>query len=285
MKKALLILANIFFVSAIITSCGGSNTEDGAEKTIVLPDPPTDIKYQAVPMIDGPLSSNVEAISDLYLLEIEKDENSYSSRYNTKIKVKFRFTNSIDVKAGRGYNYYGPGITGKILDDKGAPLDLSLEITTDEDLATYLKRGSGEEWLVLKALTGSIESEEEALKILDTFKKGTSIRFNSEIVEEKFESSNSGSESSESESSSDSKSAENCEEFLDGYEKFMDDYIAIIKKMKNNPTDQTILTEYTSMMTEAAEWSTKTADCAADAKFAAKFAAIQVRIANAASNL
>jgi hypothetical protein len=80
-------------------------------------------------------------------------------------------------------------------------------------------------------------------------------------------------------------SSNNCEEFLNGYEKFMDKYIAVIKKMKNNPSDMSVMTDYTSMMTEATEWSSKTADCAADAEFAAKFAAIQMKIANAASGM
>ena len=84
---------------------------------------------------------------------------------------------------------------------------------------------------------------------------------------------------------SESSTSNNYDEFLKGDEKFMDKYIAIIKKMKNNPNDMSVMTDYTSMMTEATEWAEKTADCAADAKFASKFAAIQMKIANAASGM
>ncbi|MEJ6791336.1 MAG: hypothetical protein QNK89_00960 [Lacinutrix sp.] len=82
-----------------------------------------------------------------------------------------------------------------------------------------------------------------------------------------------------------SSSSNECEDFLKDYEKFMDKYIAILKKMKNNPSDMSVLSNYTSMMTEATEWADKTADCAADAKFAAKLSAIQMKIANAAAEM
>ncbi len=49
-------------------------------------------------------------------------------------------------------------------------------------------------------------------------------------------------------------------EFLEEYEAWVDDYIEITKKYKNNPSDVTILSDYTSMMTEMADWTTKTED-------------------------
>ena len=41
------------------------------------------------------------------------------------------------------------------------------------------------------------------------------------------------------------------------YEAWVDDYIEIIKKYKDNPTDMSILSDYTEMMSEAAEWTEK----------------------------
>lgn len=35
----------------------------------------------------------------------------------------------------------------------------------------------------------------------------------------------------------------------------MDDYIAIVKKYKDNPTDMSILTDYTNMVSEMADWA------------------------------
>lgn len=282
MKKLMTIFGAIFIVSVIMTSCGGGNKEE----KITLPDPPTDLKYEGVTLIDGPLSEYIEVVPGSYLFEMAKDEDSYSPGYKETMKVKFKFIKSIDVKAGRGYNNYGPSLNGKALDEQGAPLEFELSVSTDKDLATYLKRGSGEEWLTLYVSgQGSISTQEDAVKLLEKYKKGKKIRFNSEIVEEKFDSESSSASSSNSESNEVSSSSGDCDEFLDGYEKFMDDYIAILKKYKNDPTDASILSEYTSIMSEATEWSTKTADCAADEKFAAKFTAIQMKIANAASGM
>jgi len=77
---------------------------------------------------------------------------------------------------------------------------------------------------------------------------------------------------------------DDCDEFLKGYEKFMDKYIAIIKKQKANPTDMSIMSEYSSLMTEASEWTTKIPDCT-DAKFSTKLQKIQTKMAKAISGM
>lgn len=92
-------------------------------------------------------------------------------------------------------------------------------------------------------------------------------------------------ESANTEVTSTNETSGDCNEFLNGYEKFMDKYIALLKKYKANPNDAAIIGEYSSMMAEAGEWAEKTKDCAADAKFTAKFTAIQMKIANAASGM
>lgn len=46
-------------------------------------------------------------------------------------------------------------------------------------------------------------------------------------------------------------------QFLKDYEAWVDDYIAIVKKYKDNPTDMSILSDYTEMVSEMTEWSEK----------------------------
>ena len=46
-------------------------------------------------------------------------------------------------------------------------------------------------------------------------------------------------------------------QFLRDYEEWVDKYIEITKKYKNNPTDMSILSDYTNMMTELTEWYDK----------------------------
>ena len=46
-------------------------------------------------------------------------------------------------------------------------------------------------------------------------------------------------------------------EFLEDYEKWVDSYIAIMKKYKKNPSDTSILSEYTEAMSDLITWSQK----------------------------
>ena len=75
-----------------------------------------------------------------------------------------------------------------------------------------------------------------------------------------------------------------CDEFLEGYENFMDNYIVILKKSKADPTDMSIMTEYMSLMTEASEWTSKTPDCT-DTEFLLKLSKIQMKMTIAASGM
>jgi hypothetical protein len=72
---------------------------------------------------------------------------------------------------------------------------------------------------------------------------------------------------------------------LEGYEKFMNDYIEVLKKYKEDPNDAALMGEYTTLMSEASQWASKTGDCSTDPAFAAKFSAIQMKIATAASGM
>lgn len=279
--KQIKTLAALLFSLLVLTNCGGNKKEK-----IHLPDPPTDIVYEGVESIDGPLSEYIEVVPGGYKLELEKDEDGFSPGYKTKLKVKFKFLKPIDVEAGMGYNYYGPSLLGKALDEQGAPLGFSLNINTDKDLATYLSRGSGEEWLTARVSgQGSIWSEDDAKKQLEMYKKGVQIRFNSEIVEEKIDGGSSSNNTIDDNSSSTNSSNGDCDEFLKGYEKFMDDYLVVLKKISNNPNDMTAMAKYTSMMMEANEWAGKTGDCASNPKYAGKLTEIQMKIANAASGM
>ena len=75
-----------------------------------------------------------------------------------------------------------------------------------------------------------------------------------------------------------------CDEYLAGYEKFMDNYITILKKQQADPSDMSIMTEYMSIMTEGTEWASKTPDCT-DMEFLGRLMEIQMKIANAASGM
>lgn len=46
-------------------------------------------------------------------------------------------------------------------------------------------------------------------------------------------------------------------QFLIDYDGFVDEYVEIIKKYKENPADMSILSDYTDMVSKASEWSQK----------------------------
>lgn len=289
MKKALVIIGVIVLCILLFAICRGRNNRSNSEKEkekITLPDPPADLKYEAVTKIEGPLSGYVEVVAGDYLFELKKFEPGYMSNYEGKMNIKFRFLKSIDIKAGRGYNYYGPGFNGKALDDQDIPLDFCLDVSDRTELASYLKRGSGEEWMtVTLSCQGSIDNNDDAIKMIEKFNSGKKIRFNSEIIKEKFEDSSSSSVDKEDEDESASVSSTDCDKFLKGYEKFMLEYISVLKKYQKNPNDPSIISDYTSMMSKANEWAEKTANCANDSKYAAKLIEIQMKIANAISDM
>ncbi len=52
-------------------------------------------------------------------------------------------------------------------------------------------------------------------------------------------------------------SNEEWRQFLKDYENWVDDYIAIVKKYKDNPTDMSILSDYTETVADLAEWSSR----------------------------
>ena len=80
------------------------------------------------------------------------------------------------------------------------------------------------------------------------------------------------------------------EKFIDDYNKWADEYIEIVNKYKSNPTDASILTDYTEMTSEVAQWAEKAdkvtdelKDSPADAaKFAEELLKISNKLAKAA---
>lgn len=51
--------------------------------------------------------------------------------------------------------------------------------------------------------------------------------------------------------------AKNCDEFVDQYEKWMDDYLVLIEKYMKNPMDQDLMLQFTKVQSEALQWATQ----------------------------
>lgn len=276
MKKIILVL----MAFTALTACNKT-------KEIKIVEPPKELILNVVQNIDGDLGQFSFAKNEKIKISFKKNEDEMFPGFEYEIPVKIIFSSASNIKAGRGYNYYGPSMELEFLDKDGKKIEDLYASMTDSytDLASLIKEGSNrEEWVNFTGSysVNSIEDKsfEESKAFIDAISKASSIRIKSEIIAEKADPTP-NENAANTESSSNSSSGGNCDEFLEGYEEFMDDYIVVLKKYKDNPTDTSILSDYTSLMTEAQSWATKTKDCATDPAYAAKFVAIQMKIANA----
>jgi hypothetical protein len=69
--------------------------------------------------------------------------------------------------------------------------------------------------------------------------------------------------------------AKNCDEFVDKYEKWMDNYLVLMEKYMKNPMNQEMLQQFAKVQTEATEWVSQWQGamvlCANDEKYKKRF--------------
>ena len=74
----------------------------------------------------------------------------------------------------------------------------------------------------------------------------------------------------------------NCDDFLDDYEEWMEEYVALLSKHKDNPAALVSSAEYTSMSTEMINWTSKWSelamDCATDPEYEKRINKIQEKM-------
>ena len=72
-----------------------------------------------------------------------------------------------------------------------------------------------------------------------------------------------------------------CDEFLDRYEKWVDDYLDLLEKFKKNPADPDLSQKYLKVTNELADWSQqwfKFIDCNDQEKYEKRFDAISDKV-------
>jgi len=69
--------------------------------------------------------------------------------------------------------------------------------------------------------------------------------------------------------------AKDCDEFIDQYEEWMNNYVELLEKYMKNPTDATISSEYLKVAQESmnwlTQWNSKLYFCAAKEKYQKRF--------------
>ena len=77
----------------------------------------------------------------------------------------------------------------------------------------------------------------------------------------------------------DEEKSGDCDDFIDDYEKWMDEYVALLGEYKENPMGLVASEKYTSMSMEMMNWSSKwselAVDCASDPEYEERINKIQ----------
>jgi hypothetical protein len=258
MKKLMTIFGVILVASTILTSCGGSKKKENNEVTI---------KPKST-SIKGELGDYFEVVDKEYIIKVE--EGSFMGGGMISVEVKrtdkdFNFsTDKINPFGTNGGEDYHVGFGIELLGESG-PITVKQATEggmggpySSEDVTGLMKLKKGE--------TGYIRWSVDKLDGLKSFQLSSALQ----------------KEEHSSEASDASDASGDCEQFCSDYEAFADEYVAFIKKYKANPTDPTILSEYSEMVSKAAEMQESSKDCSADAKVAARISKALSKIAKAA---
>ncbi len=247
--------------AALLMSCGGSSK--GPE-----------MKVEAGKSIEGPLAGYIEVVDQPYLVEFEKGHGIEGNDLQAVINVKFKMIKPLDFELPAGDNYDAVDLTLAFHDESGAsPVSEGFGLAGVEyaEFVNFLKSGSGEKVIKMRG-PQMISSADDFFEKAD-WMKVKSFNILTEVKAPKT------AEVAEEPSSS---TGGDCNAFLSEYESFMNEYVSVAKEYAMNRDDQELMAKYTSLLGQASSWATKTMSCASDPAFASKFAAIQMKIAQAA---
>jgi len=267
MKKTKLIFGFLFLIGVVVlTSCGGSSEKEAsAIKTIALK--PSKLAF------DGEMSEYLEVVDGQYSV-IVPASSDYSE---IKIKVKaLKVWDNIDKKTADDITSYRAVLELNIVDDSGIPVSMFQTYEgwlLDDAILPILQAGKGEAILTFKYSMYDTDIETINSADLSVAKKF--------IVSGKMEQYKSKPSESSSANATSSSSSVDCDKFIKDYESFVNNYITILKKYKKNPSDASILSEYTEMMQKAVEMQSNASNCS-DAKYATKLMELANKMATVA---
>lgn len=263
MKQSIKTILSYFSLALILTSCGGGKSE-------------TDVKLKSTE-VTGELSDYFTAVDGSYKLITDGEKTGMSGIFNYVIKVQVKRTeedfdfNASDLES-RGYF----AIVCDLLDEQGVPVitadreGMRTQGVNSEDATFASLKPNETSWAIF-----SFQSNKE------TMEKVKNIQISSKANMEQAKD-NSITESTEASSNSNTSSSNvDCDQLLQDYEDFVNSYIKVLKKYKANPTDASILNEYTEAVQKASEIQSNISSCS-DAQYASKIMELNNKIAKAA---
>ncbi|MFM9423370.1 MAG: hypothetical protein RIR06_1831 [Bacteroidota bacterium] len=257
MKKPLALFGAILTASIIFMSCGGSS--DSLKLTI-----------EKAP-ISGDAKDYIEVVPGDY--EVKKNKGTLGDEL--QLSLKLRVLKSYDQEKIGDYTGIG-NLNVQITDQSGAPINLTFSPAGGSDwdkINSLLKGKPGDEVTVLFNSSGF--SDENAIK--EVLEKGKGLELTrADVTNPKTE------PIIDNSTTSSASAAGDCEQFCSDYEAFADEYVAFMKKYKANPSDASIISEYSEMLSRAAQMQQSSMDCTADAKAVSRINQAIAKIAKAA---
>jgi hypothetical protein len=261
MKKTITILGLTLMIAIILVSCGGSDK--------------TTLTIEEV-SITGDAKDYIAVVPGTY--EIKKTEGTFGDELT--LSIKFKVTNSFDQSKIGEYTSIGD-LSLQVLDGSGSPIDLDFSpagVADWDKINSLLKGKPGDEVTVLfKPL--AMGADEEVISEVQKNGKGIEIT-RADIMNIVTEPIIDNSTNAEDNTSSTDDSSD-CDQFITDYEEFVADYIQVLKKYKANPSDTSILTEYTELAQKASEMQSQASDCS-DPKYATRLLQLSNKMAKAA---
>lgn len=261
MKKLNTILGTLIFTTTIFMSCSGGKSE-------------TDVKLKSS-AVTGELSDYFSAIEGTYKLTTDGEEGIIKDIFHYQIKVQIKRTdkefefNSVDLE-NRGYF----SVVCDLLDEQGVPVitadrdGMRSQGVNSEDAAFASLKPGETSWAIF-----SFTSDKETMEKVKLLQIGSIAN----LEQASFSNSSSAIIMEEGTNAS----AIDCDQFINDYSAFVDSYIKLMKKYKSNPTDASILNEYTEAAQKAAKMQTDASNCN-DPKYASKLMELANKIAKAA---
>lgn len=267
-------ILNFFGVALVavmfLASCGG-----GGNKKKEVKDGSTQL--EVTPKMGGALSDNFEvtnavlkissdAFGSKLLVEIKRTANNFSFSIND--------AQVCGVRAGKEYTYC---ISADIVDETGIPIVTNLDKYGYDPFEKCLSLNTGETIWLEFSLGYSSDLKENP-------EKAKKVKLNSSL-EKNNVSSYSSSISNTVSSSKSSSGTENWDKILDSYEKYIDQYIKLLKKAQNG--DMSAMSEYVEMMEKATDLAEKieNADNDLSTSQMSRFLKLQTKLANAAAGI
>lgn len=266
MKKLSTILSLLVLLATVCVSCSGNKASE------------KEVKLESAE-VHGDLSDYYSVSDGKYKLTTDGKEGGMEDLFTYQVKVKLDRTgedfdfNAKDLES-RGYLH----VMCDLLDEQGAPIisadreGMRTHGVNSEDAALVSLKPRESGWAVFTFVADK-----------ETVEKVHSIRIDSDARKDLAENTSTTSTfGGSADVSSGSESSDvDCDQFIDGYDAFADSYIELMKKYKADPTDATIVSEYTDAASKASNLQRDASKCT-DPKFASRLAEIAAKIAKAA---